>query len=260
MSTRTKKTTQPSFPACYKVSSKPHKFCPGCGHPVALHELGVVIDTLKIQDSTAFLIDIGCSLLAWDFFDVDTSQTHHGRTIPVATGFKRANPTSTVIAYLGDGGGYAIGMQHLVHAALRNENITVIIINNLNYGMTGGQMAPTTIEDQPPTTTAPFSRFEDIYGHAIKGPEMLRTIATDGAYLARTSTDNPVHVRMTLQKALIHQKQNNGLSFVEVLSYCPNNWKTNAKETLTWLQKFKTEYPIFEEIIGQNKTGDETKQ
>ena len=245
-----KPTKQPAFPKSIKASSKPHNFCPGCGHPIVLHELGETIDTLKIQDKTAFLIDIGCSLLAWDFFDVDTSQTHHGRTIPVAAGFKRANPDATVIAYLGDGGGYAIGMQHLIHAALRNENVTVIIINNVNYAMTGGQMAPTTLEKQPVTTTAPFGRYKEYYGQTLKALEMLETISQDGAYLARTSVDNPVHLRMTLEKALKHQHAKKGFSFVEALSYCPLNWKTNAKETLEWLQKFKKEFPIYEKIVG----------
>jgi 2-oxoglutarate/2-oxoacid ferredoxin oxidoreductase subunit beta len=245
-------SVQPSFPKSYKISSKPHKFCPGCGHPIALHQLGLTIDELGIQDTSVFLIDIGCSLLAWDFFDVDTSQTHHGRTIPVATGFKRANPKATVIAYLGDGGGYAIGMQHLVHAAIRNDNITTMIINNLNYGMTGGQMAPTTLEDQPPTTTAPFDRLPEFYGIPIKAPEMLSTIAGDGAYLARMSVDNPIQLGMTLKKALTHQAEGKGFSFVEILSYCPNNWKTNARETISWLQKFKEAYPVFEMIVGED--------
>lgn len=245
-------TTQPSFPKCYKTSSKPHKFCPGCGHPIALHQLGLTIDKLNIQDTSVFLIDIGCSLLAWDFFDIDTSQTHHGRTIPVATGFKRANPKATVIAYLGDGGGYAIGMQHLVHAAIRNENITTMIINNLNYGMTGGQMAPTTVEDQPPTTTAPFNRIPEFYGIPIKAPEMLSTIAGDGAYLARMSVSNPIQLGITLRKALAHQMEGKGFSFIEILSYCPNNWKTNAQETIAWLQKFEKDYPVFEMIVDKD--------
>lgn len=243
----------PSFPRCYKVESKPHKFCPGCGHPIALHEIGVTVDSLGIQDTSVFLIDIGCSLLAWDFFDVDTSQTHHGRTIPTACGFKRARPDATVIAYLGDGGGYAIGTQHLVHAALRNENISVFIINNLNYAMTGGQLAPTTIENQPPTTTAPFSRKEEFYGHPIKAPEMLLSIASPGAFIARSAVDNPIMLRGTVTRAIEHQRQKKGLAFVEILSYCPNNWKTNAKETIEWLSKFKDKYPLFEKVIGDEQ-------
>ncbi len=243
----------PSFPHCYKVESKPHKFCPGCGHPIALHEIGMTVDNLKIQDKTLFLIDIGCSLLAWNFFDIDTSQTHHGRTIPTAVGFKRVRPESVVIAYLGDGGGYAIGMQHLIHAALRNENITVFVINNLNYGMTGGQMAPTTVENQPPTTTAPFSRVESYFGQPLRAPEMLQTVASKGAFIARSAVDNPIMLRTTISKAIQHQQNNKGFSFVEILSYCPNNWKTDAKETISWLQEFKKNYPLFEKVIGDEK-------
>ena len=249
-------TIQPSFPRCYKVESKPHKYCPGCGHPIALHEIGMTVDALGIQESTAFLIDIGCSLLAWNFFDIDTSQTHHGRTIPTAVGFKRVQPEATIIAYLGDGGGYAIGMQHLIHAVLRNDNITVIVINNLNYGMTGGQMAPTTIRDQPNTTTAPFSRIEAFYGHALNAPEMLSTIAAEGAFIARAAVDSPIALRGTITRAIQHQHKKQGFSFIEILSYCPNNWKTDAKETIALLTQFKEQYPLFEKIIAKKKPGE----
>ncbi|MEA3357387.1 MAG: thiamine pyrophosphate-dependent enzyme [Patescibacteria group bacterium] len=248
MSTAKSSKIQPGFPKCYKQSSKPHNFCPGCGHPVVLNAIGRAVDELRIQKKTVFLIDIGCSLLAWDFFDIDTSQTHHGRTIPVATGFKRANPDAVVIAYLGDGGAYAIGMQHLVHAALRNEKVTTIIINNLNYGMTGGQMAPTTLPKQPPTTTAPFGRDEKVFGKMIKGPELVESLAPAGAYVARRATDNPILLKQSIKKALEHQIKGTGFSFVESLSYCPTNWKTDAKETLEWLEKFKKQYPIYEKV------------
>lgn len=241
-------TQGPAFPKSVKQSSKPHQFCPGCGHPIVLNAIGKAIDDLKIQDKTVFLIDIGCSLLAWDFFDVDTTQTHHGRTIPTGVGFKRANPDSIVIAYLGDGGAYSIGMQHLIHATLRNDNITTIVVNNLNYGMTGGQMAPTTIEDQPPTTTAPFGRDKKIFGDNLKGPELVKHLAPPSEFIARMSVDNPIQLTMTIKKALQHQIDQKGFSFIEALSYCPTNWKTNAKETISWLEKFKTEYPLFEEV------------
>lgn len=245
-------TVTPSFPRCYKAESKPHKFCPGCGHPIALHEIGMTVDSFNIQNSSVFLIDIGCSLLAWNFFDIDTAQTHHGRTIPTACGFKRAKPDTTVIAYLGDGGGYAIGMQHLIHAALRNENITVFVINNLNYGMTGGQMAPTTIEKQPPTTTAPFSRISTYFGNPLNAPEMIANIAATGAFIARSAVDNPIMLRATISRAIEHQRKQKGFSFVEILSYCPNNWKTGAKETISLLNQFKRQYPLFEIIIDKN--------
>lgn len=236
----------PAMPTCFKQSSKPHKFCPGCGHPIILKMLGQTIDELKIQDKTVFLIDIGCSLLAWNFFDIDTSQTHHGRTIPTALGFKRANPEAIVIAYLGDGGAYAIGMQHLIHATLRDENITVIVANNLNYGMTGGQMAPTTIPGQPETTTAPFGRDEKIFGSHLNGPEMVARLASSQAMVARAAVDNPLQLKLQIKKALEHQMSKKGFSFLEALSYCPNNWKTDAKATIEVLNKAKLTYPIYE--------------
>ncbi len=236
------------MPKSFKQESKPHKFCPGCGHPIVLGAIGEAVDELGIQNKSVFLIDIGCSLLAWDFFDIDTSQTHHGRTIPVATGFKRANPDAIVMAYLGDGGAYSIGAQHLVHTALRNDNITTFVVNNLNYGMTGGQMAPTTLPDQPPTTTAPYGRKAEHLGHNLKGPEMVKHLAAKGAFISRRTTANPIQLKMTVKKALQHQIDGKGMSFVEALSYCPTNWKTNAHETLNNLKKFEEEYPLFEDI------------
>jgi 2-oxoglutarate ferredoxin oxidoreductase subunit beta len=153
------------------------------------------------------------------------------------------------MAYLGDGGAYSIGTQHLIHTALRNDNITVFVVNNLNYGMTGGQMAPTTLEHQPPTTTAPFGRKYKHLGHNLKGPELVESIAAKGALTARRTTANPVQLKLTIKKALSRQMEGKGLGFVEALSYCPTNWKTNAKETLEHLKKFEKEYPIFENIV-----------
>jgi 2-oxoglutarate ferredoxin oxidoreductase subunit beta len=125
-----------AFPKCWKISSKPHNYCPGCGYPLLYKALGWNIDELKIQPRTFLGIDIGCALLAWDFFNIDTMQTHHGRTIPVAVGLKKARPEAVGIAVVGDGGAYAIGLQHLISARLRNDPITVIVINNSVYGMT----------------------------------------------------------------------------------------------------------------------------
>ncbi len=118
-------STTPDFPKCYKKSSKPSNFCPGCGHSLVLKALGQVIDNFGIQKKSVLGVDIGCSLLAWDFFDVDTVQTHHGRVTPVMSGIKFGNPKAIAIAYMGDGGGYAIGFQSLLHAALRNDNMTI---------------------------------------------------------------------------------------------------------------------------------------
>jgi len=145
--------TQPQFTKSIKASSKPHNFCPGCGHPIVLQALAEVIDELDLQDKTVIGLDIGCSLLAWDFFDVDSTQTHHGRTGPVMSGFKKVKPDSVGIVYMGDGGAYAIGAQHLVNEAMRNEPLTVIVVNNSLYAMTGGQEAATTLPEQKTSTT-----------------------------------------------------------------------------------------------------------
>ncbi|GAV25169.1 2-oxoglutarate synthase [Carboxydothermus islandicus] len=231
----------PQIPKSWNIESKPHKFCPGCGHGIALKALGMVIDELGIQDKTVFGVDIGCSLLAWDFFNVDTIQTHHGRTTPVITGIKRANPELITIAYMGDGGGYAIGSQHLVNAAARNEKITVILVNNTNYGMTGGQMAPTTLPGQK-TETTPYGRDVDETGYPTLGPEMVAAIAREGAYVARGTVANLRQLKGFIKKAIENQMAGNGFSFVEVLSGCPTNWRTNAKETWDFIENTMTQY------------------
>ncbi|ABB14378.1 thiamine pyrophosphate-dependent enzyme [Carboxydothermus hydrogenoformans] len=231
----------PQIPKSWNIESKPHKFCPGCGHGIALKALGMVIDELGIQDKTVFGVDIGCSLLAWDFFNVDTIQTHHGRTTPVITGIKRANPELITIAYMGDGGGYAIGSQHLVNAAARNEKITVILINNTNYGMTGGQMAPTTLPGQK-TETTPYGRDVGETGYPTLGPEMVAAIAREGAYVARGTVANLRQLKGFIKKAIENQMAGNGFSFVEVLSGCPTNWRTNAKETWDFIENTMTQY------------------
>jgi len=233
----------PSFPKCYKTESKPHKFCPGCGHPIVLKMLGQVIDELRIAERTVFLIDIGCSLLAWDFFDLPTSQTHHGRTIPVAMGFKKAEPEKIVIAYMGDGGAYAIGLQQTITSCLRNDPITTIVVNNTLYAMTGGQMAPTTVENEI-TATSPSGKKESEFS-TLEGPELLSSIASKSAYLARGTTDKPLVLKQYLKKALEAQ-MNKQFSFVETLSACPLNWKTEANETIIRIQELEKEFKLGE--------------
>jgi len=206
-----------------------------------LKMLGQAIDEMEIAKKTVFLIDIGCSLLAWDFFNLDTSQTHHGRTIPVAVGFKMARPDSLVIAYVGDGGGYAIGLQHTLSVALRNNPITTILVNNTNYGMTGGQMAPTTLLEEK-TSTTPLGRQIDIHGQTIKGPEILAGVVADSAYVARGSVRQPLVLKNYLKRALQTQLEKQTFSFVEALSFCPTNWKTAAKETLEQIEKLEEQF------------------
>lgn len=226
----------PPMPSCWNEETKPHKFCPGCGHGLILKCLGEVIDELGIKDQVVFGCDIGCSLLAWDFFACDTVQTHHGRTTPTMVGFKRANPEAICIAYMGDGGGYAIGSQHLFNASVRNERITVLLCNNTNYGMTGGQMAPTTLPGQK-TETTPYGRDVEVAGHPTRGPEMVATVTPEGAYVARGSMQNLRQLKGFIKKAIETQMAGTGFSFVEALSSCPTNWRTNAKKTWDFVEK-----------------------
>ena len=232
---------QPAMPTCWHEGTKPHKFCPGCGHGIILKTLGEAIDELGVKDRVVFGCDIGCSLLAWDFFAVDSIQTHHGRTTPVITGVKRANEDVVGIAYMGDGGGYAIGSQHLFNAAVRNEAITIILCNNCNYGMTGGQMAPTTLPGMK-TETSPYGRDPVSTGQPTKGPEMVAAVAPDGAYVARGTIANPRQLKGFIKKALENQLAGKGISFVEALSSCPTNWRTNAQQTWHFVEKEMTQY------------------
>lgn len=234
------------FPKSWKKSSKPHKFCPGCGQALAMKILAQAIDELEIQNKTVYGCDIGCSLLSWDMFDIDTIQTHHGRVIPAMVGFKLAKPESVAIAWMGDGGGYAIGAQHLVNAAMRNNKITAILINNANYAMTGGQFAPTTLLEQK-TETTPDGRKEELFGDPIHGPEMIRQIAAENAYIARGICSDPIMLKNIFKKALQNQIENKGFSFVEVLSSCPVNWKMSAVEAFNYTeQELAKIYPLGE--------------
>ncbi|MCF8009998.1 MAG: 2-oxoglutarate synthase [Clostridiales bacterium] len=229
------------MPKCWRDETKPHKFCPGCGHGLLLKCLGEAIDELEIQGDTVFGCDIGCSLLSWDLFNIDSVQTHHGRTTPVIVGVKRARPELICIAYMGDGGGYAIGSQHLVNAAARNEKIMILLANNTNYAMTGGQMAPTTMPDQK-TETSPYGRDTDLTGYPMQGPEMVAAIAREGSYVARGSIANLRQLKSYCKKALQNQIQGNGFSFVEALSACPTNWRTNARDTWKFVEEKMTSY------------------
>jgi 2-oxoglutarate ferredoxin oxidoreductase subunit beta len=228
------------MPECWRKQTKPDFFCPGCGHGITLKQLGYAIDELEIKKKTTFGIDIGCSLLAWDFFDIDTIQTHHGRTTPVMVGYKMGKPQRVAIAYMGDGGGYAIGLQSLIHAAFRNDPITVFLINNGNYAMTGGQMAPTTLPGEI-TATTPNGNYSG-FGEGFKGPELLSGIASKNAYIARATVSKPLMLKNILKDAILNQIQKKSFSFVEVLSICPTNWKTNARQSFSKLSEIENFY------------------
>lgn len=234
-----------ALPKSWKKSSKPHKFCPGCGQALTLKILGHAFDELDIANKTVYACDIGCSLLTWEMFDVDTIQTHHGRVIPVSVGFKLARPDAITVAFLGDGGGYAIGAQHLVNSAMRDDKITVILINNANYAMTGGQFAPTTLIGQK-TDTTPAGRDAKLFGEPLHGPEMIATIASPSAYIARTTSNDFDGCKDTIKKAIQNQIKGKGFSFIEILSMCPVNWHTNAQESLDYIETMKKTFPLGE--------------
>lgn len=233
---------EPQMPKVWRRESKPHKFCPGCGHPLLLKALGEAVDDLGWQGRVIFGCDIGCSLLAWDFFDLDSVQTHHGRTIPVLVGLKRVRPDLVTVAYMGDGGAYAIGAHHLISAASRDEAVCTLVVNNAVYAMTGGQMAPTTLPGQK-TETTPFGRDPAWTGLPLKGAEMVAAVSAPGAYVARGTVAN----LRQLKRYLIRALQNPHFSLVEVLSSCPTNWRTNAAETWEWVEKVMPQhYPLGE--------------
>jgi 2-oxoglutarate/2-oxoacid ferredoxin oxidoreductase subunit beta len=244
----------PALPEAQDATAGAHKFCPGCGHGMILKTLAFAIDDLGIKQNTVFGCDIGCSLLSWNYMDVDSVQTHHGRTNPVIYGVTRANPEIIGIAYMGDGGGLAIGAQHLVNAAVRNEKMLAILVNNTNYGMTGGQMAPTTMPGQK-TETTPYGRDCETTGKPAKGAEMVSAIVdTDKAYVARASVSNLRNLRKTFKKAL-NNVQKGGFSFVEVLSLCPLNWRTNNVDTWARLQTMEEFFEVKEFVTREGLEG-----
>ncbi len=210
--------------------SKNAKFCPGCGHTVALRFLSAVLDERKIREESVLGLDIGCSLLAWDFLPVSTFQTHHGRVTPTVMGYKRASPQKYVFGYTGDGGAYSIGLQSLLWSAMRNEAITVIVVNNTVYGMTGGQSAATTLKGQK---TSSYPKGHEM--ESFLGPELIRSI-NKNAYIARTAVNDPAMLKQYLHKAIDAQKEGN-FSLVEVLSICPTNWKMTGVQSIEHLNK-----------------------
>lgn len=213
-------------------------YCPGCTHGIIHRLVGEAIDTLGLREKTVGVASVGCSVLAYNYFDMDMVQASHGRAPAVATGLKRVFPRNTVFTYQGDGDLAAIGLSEILHSALRGENITVIFVNNAIYGMTGGQMAPTTMPNQK-TTTSPLGRKPLQYGNPIKMCELLAT-QQGPALISRVSVHDPRHVRRAkkaITKAFQVQEENLGFSLVEILSTCPTNWGMSPQESLAWLEK-----------------------
>ena len=238
-------TLPPNLPNAQNAQVGASKFCPGCGHGMILKSLAFAIDDLNLKEKAVFGCDIGCSLLSWNYMDVDTVQTHHGRTTPVIYGVTRANPEAIGIAYMGDGGGLAIGSQHLVNASVRGEKMLIIVANNTNYGMTGGQMSPTTMTGQR-TETTPYAHDCEGTGKPAKGAEMVAAIANpEKSYVARASVSNLRALRKTFTKALKNVEMG-GFSFVEVLSLCPLNWRTNIVDTWGRLKQMEECFEVKE--------------
>ena len=220
------------------LSDVPLHYCPGCTHGIVHRLVAEAIDNLGVVDKTVGIAPVGCSVFAYDYFECDMIQAAHGRAPAVATGVKRTHPDSVVFTYQGDGDLAAIGTAETVHACARGENITIIFINNCIYGMTGGQMAPTSMPGQI-TTTSPYGRDRKIQGSPVHVCEMLSTL--DGvAYAERVSVDCPkniLHAKKSIQKAFQNQIDKKGLSIIEVLSTCPSNWGKSPEESLKWLRE-----------------------
>ena len=212
-------------------------FCPGCGQPAILRVMHGILKEKKVEEKAVLGLDIGCSLLAWDYLPINTFQTHHGRVVATMVGYKKAKPDSVSIAYAGDGGAYAIGFQSLLWAAIRDEPVTVIVTNNAVYAMTGGQTAPTTMIGQK-TSTSPAGSDQ----MPVNGPELIRNLNKD-AYIARTTMTDMKELKGHLEKAFEAQAQGH-FSLVEVLSFCPTNWKVMGAELRAYVERMQETFPL----------------
>lgn len=232
-------------------------YCPGCSHGIVHKLICEVIDELGIQGETIAVEPVGCAVTAHDYFEFDVVQSAHGRAPAVATGIKRALPERIVFTYQGDGDLASIGTAETVHSATRGENITVIFINNTIYGMTGGQMAPTSLPGQV-TQTSPYGRDTSTQGYPVRICEMLATL--DGpSYISRVATDSVPHIKeakKAIKKAFENQINGKGFSIVEILSTCPTNWGMSPLEAM---QRLRDEmipyYPlgVFKDVEEVNK-------
>lgn len=229
-------------------------YCPGCGHGVVHKLIAEAMDDFGIRERTVFVSPVGCSVFGYYYFNCGNVQVAHGRAPAVATGIKRALPDSIVISYQGDGDLAAIGGNNILQAANRGENITVIFVNNAIYGMTGSQMAPTTLIGQK-TTTTPWGRRAQNEGYPLRVSELLATLEAP-VYIERvaiTDAKHVMHARKAIRKALQNQIDGRGFSFVEVLSACPTGWKMTPSEAKKWVAEVMTEY--FHLDLLKNKNG-----
>lgn len=239
----------------HALTDVPLHYCPGCTHGIVHKLVAEAIDELGIEGNTVGVAPVGCSVMAYDYFNCDMVEAPHGRAPALATGLKRAIPTNVVFTYQGDGDLAAIGTAETVHAATRGENITVIFINNAIYGMTGGQMAPTTLPGQV-TQTTPYGRDPKIAGYPVRVSEMLSTL-TGAAYIERVAANTIPHIRkakQAIKKAFQMQLDGKGFSLVEVLSTCPTNWGLSPVEAMKWLEENMIPYyplGVYKDITAQ---------
>ena len=225
------------------LTDVPFHYCPGCTHGIVHRLVAEVLDELGVVGQTVGVASVGCSVFSYNYFNCDMVQAAHGRAPAVATGLKRAVPENVVFTYQGDGDLAAIGMAETVHAATRGENITVIFINNAIYGMTGGQMAPTSLTGQI-TQTSPYGRDTSTAGHPIRVCELLSTLS--GTALAqRVTVDSVKNVNIAkkaIKKGFQNQIDKKGYSIIEVVSTCPTNWGLTPEESMKWLRENMLEY------------------
>jgi 2-oxoglutarate ferredoxin oxidoreductase subunit beta len=224
----------------------PFRFCPGCGHSIIHRLIAECIDHLGIREKVIGIAPVGCAVFAYDYFNFDILEVAHGRPPAAATGLKRVMPDRIIFSYQGDGDLAAIGTAEIIHAANRGENISVFFINNATYGMTGGQMAPTTLVGQK-TTTTPSGRNTSAAGFPLRVSELLSTI--EGAsYIVRTSIDsykNLVRTKKAIGKSFTYQIEGKGFSLVEILSPCPVGWRLTPRDSMTWLrEEMMPVYPL----------------
>lgn len=220
------------------LKQEPFRHCPGCGHSLLHRLIAEAIDALGIREKVIGIAPIGCAVFAYDYFNFDVLEVPHGRPPAAATGLKRSLPDRIVFSYQGDGDLAAIGTSEIIHAANRGENISVFFINNATYGMTGGQMAPTTLSGQK-TTTTPSGRNPIIHGNTLRMAELLATL--DGpSYISRTSVDshrNLVAAKKAIETSFRYQIEERGFSLVEILSPCPVDWDLSPAESLRWIRE-----------------------
>ena len=233
-------------------------YCPGCTHGVIHRLVAEAIDTLGIRGRTVGIAPVGCAVMAYNYIDCDFQEAAHGRAPAMATGIKRVRPDLVVFTYQGDGDLASIGMGEIVHAANRGEKFTTIFVNNAVYGMTGGQMAPTTMPNQR-TSTTPLGRKPDEVGMPIRMSELLATLATPG-YVTRQTVIKPKYIKKAkkaIERAFSYQMENRCFSFVEVVSTCPTNWGMTPKDAVQWAEdELLPYYPLGDKKTPESEEPD----